>query len=1206
MMKKVLAVLLTVLMALSITGALAACAEDESVTHTVTFLVYGGSEIDPITVEDGKTVARPDDPVKAGYDFVQWNYNFEKFDFSTPITADIELDAVWQLSPDTPYAVTVYVENADGVYEDKTAGYSSILGTLTGTTDSAVDLTDKANAIAAELGTGYYFDKAHDGSAYTGTIAADGSSAFALYFTRAEAPADENVLISYTGELTSSGWVGEGTNSTFTTEVLWEFTGVPDVVEVEENTASILKIGVTNGNNRIMFEYVPENQDWSAYDYIGFWVYNGTDKMLFARHGMHRDHVDEPDGSTGVNGSPAGNVERGCWNFVTVDMGAFKVGGMKEVYEANAVEKFSFEFERNNNEWGEIADGSTLYITDVRGYNYDAAQDDDENLVVRMDGVVGPNNLAYWTESAAPVWTSKYEEVTVSGTAYRMTKVEYHKETATTGNKPDAENAVLFGGRLNTEEMADRYSAYTFKVYNPNTFDVVIAETTIPAGQIKEITISIVVGTSNDSADGSKNWFTSYRMMINPKTTDGKPIAAEGVSLYLGNVYGIPLPDSYTVSFDSDGGTDVADMDVARGEGFTAPTAPTKTGYTFAGWYLGDVQYNFEIPVTGDLTLKAKWTPNTDTKYTVEVYLENAEQDGVYEKSTEHSKTLTGTTGASIDLNAAGGFIATLQIEGWHYDSAVKENVVTGVIAADGSLVLKVYYSKDDPVMYTVTFMNGEEQFGTPVSVSANSTVAQPSSEPEKQGYIFDGWYTDAACGQADKFDFKTPITENTVLYAGWKPAENTAYSVRVFAWDGSAYPEVTEDDRLTDILAELTAATEEEIDFAAQEGEYKTLADQIAAALGALYELNKEKGTLKGTVAADGSTQFELYFSAKEGMENLLVAVDTSVERHAGTNNTGFETEEIAVSSIDETAKAGFDTLGLSDTDVLKLTITSAHNMIVFNTVPQLQNWSGYDYIGFWVYNGSASEMYARTRRMAVSTYVGTSVRMHPGEWTFVMFDLHKYPVGAWDQVYDLDGVKEYAIEFEKNGNSSAIAVDSVFYFSSIRGYKYVNGASEENVVERMDEVVGVGAIADATERIAGGGYAFDVSLEKVNTGDGERSMTKVEYLLNVKDAAVNDNFRRNLIFPGVLNTDTRYSAYRFDVYNANDYEITILGQKIAAKTTQQITVQCVKTEQSGDNASAGWGSYYRMRWYPHDGNDVTPKGLTIYIGNIYGVPKT
>ena len=696
-----------------------------------------------------------------------------------------------------------------------------------------------------------------------------------------------------------------------------------------------------------------------------------------------------------------------------------------------------------------------------------------------------------------------------------------------------------------------------------------------------------------------------YRFLGWATEKDGAVVYADGERIVVGHETAMTLYAkwealSYKVTLVSVE-NNIAEEHVTFGSEYSF-LVPERRGYMFGGWYSapggGGTKYADEegkgIGVwsyDGDITLYSYWLGTDGLAYILN-------ESGTY--------TLTGTTGASIDLNAAGGFIATLQIEGWHYDSAVKENVVTGVIAADGSLVLKVYYSKDDPVMYTVTFMNGEEQFGTPVSVSANSTVAQPSSEPEKQGYVFDGWYTDAACGQADKFDFKTPITENTVLYAGWKPAENTAYSVRVFAWDGSAYPEVTEDDRLTDILAGLTAATEEEIDFAAQEGEYKTLADQIAAALGALYELNKEKGTLKGTVAADGSTQFELYFSAKEGMENLLVAADTSVERHAGTNNTGFETEEIAVSSIDETAKAGFDMLGLSDTDVLKLTITSANSLIVFNTVPQLQNWSGYDYIGFWVYNGSASEMYARTRRMAVQMYVGTSVRMHPGEWTFVMFDLHKYPVGAWDQVYDLDGVKEYAIEFEKNGNSSAIAVDSVFYFSSIRGYKYVNGAREENVVERMDEVVGVGAIADATERIAGGGYAFDVSLEKVNTGDGEGPMTKVEYLLNVKDAAVNDNFRRNLIFPGVLNTDTRYSAYRFDVYNANDYEITILGQKIAAKTTQQITVQCVKTEQGGDNASAGWGSYYRMRWYPHDGNDVTPKGLTIYIGNIYGVPKT
>lgn len=1198
MMRKFLTVLLSALMMIGVIGAAAACTADP-VTHTVTFLVYGGSEIDPVEVEDGQTVAKPEDPTKTGYDFVRWNYNFEEFDFSTPITSDIELDAVWVKSSDTPYTVTVFVENDDGVYEDKTADYTSILGTLAGTTDEAIDLTEKANAITAELGTDYYFDKSHEGSVFNGTIAADGSSAFALYFTRTDTPVQENVLVSYTGEITKNGWTGESTNSEFNAETLWDLSDVPAIDEVQENTATVLKIDVLNGNNRIIFEYVPEKQDWSAYDYIGFWVYNGTDKTLFARHGLHRLNADEgaPDGTTGANGSPAGVVAKEQWNFVTVDMRAFKVGGVKEVYEQNAVQKFSFEFERINSEWGEIADGSTLYLTDVRGYTFEDGQDENDALAVRLDGIVGANNLSYWTESAVPVWRAQYEAVMVGDTSYRMTKIGYLKETDTSGNKPDAENAVLFGGRLNTAEMAEKYSAYTFKVYNPNSFDIVVSGTTIKAGEIRDITIGIVVASDNGSADNNTNWFTGYRMMINPKTADGKPIAAEVVSFYIGNVYGIPWPSDYTVTFDSDGGSDIAPVTVKRGEGFTAPAAPTRTGYTFAGWYLGDAEYDFTAPVKDNITLTAHWTANTNTAYTVEVYLESASEEGVYEKSEEYSETLHGTTGAAVDLNAADGFISQLQIEGYYYNASVKENVTSGTIAADGSLVLKVYYSKVAVTMFTVTFMNDGEVYQT-LSVAENSTVAKPQTDPSKQGYVFAGWQLNGA-----DYNFETPVTADITLMAEWTPATDTRYTVSVFAWDGSAYIDVTEDERLQEVLSGLTAATGEEIDFAEASGTSKDLANFIAAELNPdLYVLDTDKGVLKGAIAADGSAKFELYFSAQQGKENLLVGADTEVTRHAGTNNSGFTTAEIAVNEIDETTKAGFDALELSDTSVLKLTITSANSLIVFDTVPQLQNWSGYDYIGFWVYNGSVSELYARTRRMAVSTYVGTSIRMHPGEWTFVVFDLHKYPVGAWDKVYDLDDVQAYAVEIEKNGNSPVIAVDSVLYFTNIRGYKYVNGESQENIVERMDEVVGVGAIADATERIANGGYAFDVSTESVDTGDGERTMTKVEYLLNV--ATISDAFRRNLIFPGVLNTDTRYSAYQFEVYNANDYEITILGQKIAAKTLGTITVQRVETAQGGDNAAAGWGSYYRMRWYPHDGSDVTPVGLTIYIGNIYGVP--
>ena len=66
----------------------------------------------------------------------------------------------------------------------------------------------------------------------------------------------------------------------------------------------------------------------------------------------------------------------------------------------------------------------------------------------------------------------------------------------------------------------------------------------------------------------------------------------------------------FTVTFDSDGGSAVAAVTVKSGEKAAKPTDPAKDGYTFKGWLLGDAEYNFDTPVTGDITLKAKWEAN--------------------------------------------------------------------------------------------------------------------------------------------------------------------------------------------------------------------------------------------------------------------------------------------------------------------------------------------------------------------------------------------------------------------------------------------------------------------------------------------------------------------------------------------------------------------------------------------------------------------
>ena len=65
--------------------------------------------------------------------------------------------------------------------------------------------------------------------------------------------------------------------------------------------------------------------------------------------------------------------------------------------------------------------------------------------------------------------------------------------------------------------------------------------------------------------------------------------------------------NQYTVTFDTDGGSAVDAQTVAYGEKAKTPADPTKTGYTFAGWELGGNAYDFAAAVTGNMTLTAKW-----------------------------------------------------------------------------------------------------------------------------------------------------------------------------------------------------------------------------------------------------------------------------------------------------------------------------------------------------------------------------------------------------------------------------------------------------------------------------------------------------------------------------------------------------------------------------------------------------------------------
>ena len=80
---------------------------------------------------------------------------------------------------------------------------------------------------------------------------------------------------------------------------------------------------------------------------------------------------------------------------------------------------------------------------------------------------------------------------------------------------------------------------------------------------------------------------------------------------------------AYTVTFQSEGGSEVASQ-IRANTPAARPADPTKEGYTFIGWYNGESEWNFETPVTADLTLTAKWQVN---QYTITFKPENGGQD---------------------------------------------------------------------------------------------------------------------------------------------------------------------------------------------------------------------------------------------------------------------------------------------------------------------------------------------------------------------------------------------------------------------------------------------------------------------------------------------------------------------------------------------------------------------------------------------------
>ena len=79
-----------------------------------------------------------------------------------------------------------------------------------------------------------------------------------------------------------------------------------------------------------------------------------------------------------------------------------------------------------------------------------------------------------------------------------------------------------------------------------------------------------------------------------------------------------PEPTIFTVTFDTDGGSDVSARTVEEGKTAVKPTDPKKEYFTFQGWFYEDKEYDFSSAVTSNITLKAHW--QSDNAFVAKVF----------------------------------------------------------------------------------------------------------------------------------------------------------------------------------------------------------------------------------------------------------------------------------------------------------------------------------------------------------------------------------------------------------------------------------------------------------------------------------------------------------------------------------------------------------------------------------------------------------
>ncbi|MBR2381710.1 MAG: leucine-rich repeat protein [Clostridia bacterium] len=224
-----------------------------------------------------------------------------------------------------------------------------------------------------------------------------------------------------------------------------------------------------------------------------------------------------------------------------------------------------------------------------------------------------------------------------------------------------------------------------------------------------------------------------------------------------------------TITLDGNGFTlDSTTITATYGESYTLPT-PTRTGYTFNGWFLADGTKveNGTWAGTADITLIASWTPFTNTL--------TFNPNGATMDTT--SMTVTYDAAFTLPTPTRVGYTLT----GWFMPDGtqIESGTWTGLsnLTLTARWTANTYNITFTDVVFNVTVTydyNYEGSTPTKVNLTNGQTLSYPTV-PTRSGYAFTGWFTDSAC--TTRYTFSGDLLADMTLYAGWYEMSTTGYA---------------------------------------------------------------------------------------------------------------------------------------------------------------------------------------------------------------------------------------------------------------------------------------------------------------------------------------------------------------------------------------------------------------------------------------------